>query len=138
MAKEQAIEFLKLLETDEALHEQIREKTLNEVAEIARGLSFDITEDDLNTAIMEFKEERAKQLELESLPADKLDRVAGGMFFDGEDAPDGHEMGCLISYHGDKWQEKNKTYCQKQNLCDKHFHVCLSNPNRSHNIFMDS
>ncbi len=54
----------------------------------------------MNTATTELKEERAEQPELESLPADKLDRVVGGMFFDGEDAPDGHEMGCLISING--------------------------------------
>ena len=47
MAREQTIEFLKLLETDEALLDRVREKSPDEVAEIARGLSFDITGEEL-------------------------------------------------------------------------------------------
>ncbi len=138
MAKEQAIEFLKLLESDEALRRQIQEKTPKEVAEIARSLSFGITEDDLNTAIAELRAKRAGQQDLEQVPDSSLDSVAGGAFWDGETAPDGHEMGCMLTYHGNTWQEENKIYCHRQSLCDKYFHVCLSNPNRSHNPYMDS
>ena len=138
MAREQTIELLKLLETDEALLEQVRDKKPDEVAEIARGLSFDITGDDLEAAIAEIKAERARQQTPEEVPVDQLDRVAGGAFWDGETAPDGHEMGCVIPWHGNEWQEKNKVYCHKMNLCNKYFHVCLSQPNRSHDPYMDS
>lgn len=138
MAKESAIEFLKMLEGDEKLHEQIREKTLAEVAEIARGLSFDFTESELNAAIEEIKAMRARQSEPVSVPVEQLDRVAGGIFGDGETAPDGHELGCVIPWHGNEWQEEHKIYCKKMNLCDKHFHVCPITPNRSHDLYMDS
>ncbi len=138
MAKKQAMEFLKLLDTDEALQEQLREKTPKEAAEVARSLSFDITEDELTQAAAALKAERANPDELEKLSPEKLDTVVGGMFWDGELAPDGREMGCAIFWYGDQWQEKNKIYCNKMNLCDKHFHVCLSNPNRSHDLIMDS
>ena len=138
MAKESAIEFLKMLEGDEKLHEQIREKTPAEVAEIARALSFDFTESELNAAIEEIKAMRARQSELVSMPVEQLDRVTGGIFGDGETAPDGHELGCVIPWHGNDWQEEHKIYCKKQNLCDKHFHVCLITSNRSHNPYMDS
>ena len=140
MAKKQAIEFLKLLDTDDALQEQLQEKTPKEAAEIARGLSFDFTEDELKQAIAVLKAERAKQNEPEMLTPESLDTAVGGMFWDGETAPDGHEMGCFISWHGDRWQEKNGIYCGKMNLCDRQFHVCLSTPNRNgkHDLIMDS
>ena len=140
MAKEQAMEFLKLLDTDEALQENLREKTPKEAAEIARGLSFDVTEEDLTQAAAALKAERANQGEPEKLTLENLGTAVGGMFWDGELAPDGHEMGCFISWHGDRWQEKNGIYCGKMNLCDRQFHVCLSNPNKndSHNLIMDS
>ena len=69
---------------------------------------------------------------------EELDRFSGGTFGDGETAPDGHEMGCVLSWHGNNWQEKNKIYCSRQSLCDKYFHVCLLTPNRSHDPYMDS
>ena len=140
MAKKQAMEFLKLLDTDEALQEQLREKTPKEAVEIARSLSFDVTEEELTQAAAAFKAERAKQNDLQKLSPESLDTTVGGMFWDGELAPDGHELGCLISWYGDGWQEKHKIYCGKMNLCDRQFHVCLSNPNRNgeHDLIMDS
>ena len=138
MAKEQAMEFLKLLDSDEALREQLREKTPKEAAEVDRGLSVDITEDELIQAAAALRAERTNRNALENLTPETLDAVAGGIFGDGETAPDGHEMGCLISWHGDEWQEKNGIYCSKMNLCDRQFHVCLMNPNRSHDLIMDS
>ena len=138
MAKENAVEFLKMLEGDSGLHEQVREKSPAEVAEIARGLSFDFSEEELNEAVDELRELRARQNEPVSMPPERLDKVVGGMFGDGETAPDGHELGCMLSWHGNDWQEEHKIYCQKQNLCDHHFHVCLCTSNRSHDLYMDS
>ena len=140
MAKKQAIEFLKLLDTDEALQEQLRKKTPKEAAEVARGLSFDVTEDELTQAAAALKAERANPGKLEKLTLEKLDTAVGGMFWDGELAPDGHEMGCLLSWYGDQWQEKNGIYCGKMNLCNRQFHVCLSTPNKNgkHDLIMDS
>ena len=140
MAKKQALEFLKLLDADEALQEQLREKTPEEAAEVARGLSFDVTADELTEAAEALKAERAHQDEPEKLTLETMDAAAGGMFWDGETAPDGHEMGCFISWYGDQWQEKNRIYCGKMNLCDRQFHVCLSTPNRNgkHDLIMDS
>jgi len=137
MAKESAVEFLKMLEGDEKLREQIREKTTAEVAEVARGLSFDFTEDELNAAVEEVKAMRAEQTGPISLPPEKLDRAVGGIFGDGETAPDGHELGCVIPWHGNDWQEEHKIYCKKMNLCDRHFHVCLITSNRHHDLYMD-
>ena len=140
MAKKQAIEFLKQLDTDEALQEQLRKKTPKEAAEVARGLSFDVTEDELTQAAAALKAERANPGKLEKLTLEKLDTAVGGMFWDGELAPDGHEMGCLLSWYGDQWQEKNGIYCGKMNLCNRQFHVCLSTPNKNgkHDLIMDS
>ena len=140
MAKKQAMEFLKLLDSDEALQEQLREKTPKEAAAIARALSFNVTEEELTQAAAALRAERANQSEPEKLTPESLDTAVGGMFWDGETAPDGHEMGCFISWYGDQWQEKNGIYCGKMNLCDRQFHVCLSTPNKNgkHDLIMDS
>ena len=91
-----------------------------------------------NIPVDELRELRARQNEPVSMPPERLDKVVGGMFGDGETAPDGHELGCMLSWHGNDWQEEHKIYCQKQNLCDHHFHVCLCTSNRSHDLYMDS
>ena len=140
MAKKQAMEFLKLLDSDEALQEQLREKTPKEAAAIARALSFNVTEESKELKEAKEEAERANQGEPEKLTLENLGTAVGGMFWDGESAPDGHEMGCFISWYGDQWQEKNGIYCGKMNLCDRQFHVCLSTPNRNgkHDLIMDS
>ena len=34
-----------------------------------------------------------------TLDVEDLDKVAGGVLWFGEDAPDGHEMGCVCTYY---------------------------------------
>ena len=43
-----------------------------------------------------------------------LKNVSGGMFGLGEDAPDGHEIGCLSKYYDD-WND----YVWKNYICEK-------------------
>ena len=123
MAKKQAMEFLKLFDTDEALQEQLREKSPKEAAEVARGLSFDVTEDELTQAAAALRAERANQSEPEKLTPESLDAAVGGMFWDGESAPDGHEMGCVWVYHHYNYQKENNIWCNKSYYCDNHYKI---------------
>ena len=43
-----------------------------------------------------------------------LEKVSGGALWFGEDAPDGHEIGCLMAWYDD-WDE----YYFKNNICKR-------------------
>ncbi|MBR6331900.1 MAG: hypothetical protein IKR78_02075 [Dehalococcoidales bacterium] len=47
-----------------------------------------------------------------NLSDDNLEKVSGGMLWFGEDAPDGHEIGCLVAWYED-WDE----YYFDNNIC---------------------
>ena len=140
MALENARKFLEQVMKDKALRARTAEKEPVEVVAIARELGFDVTAEELMQAEQALKNAAGNAETPVELNADDIDKVVGGMAFCGEDAPDGHEMGCFISWYGDQWQEKNGIYCGKMNLCDRQFHVCLSTPNRNgkHDLIMDS
>ncbi len=46
------------------------------------------------------------------LGSDELDKVAGGAMWHGEDAPDGHEMGCFFAYHTRAYSEETGNWCK--------------------------
>ena len=140
MALENAKRFLEQVMKDKALRARVAEKEAGEVVAIAKELGFDVTAEELMQAEQALKNAAGNAETPVELNADDMDKVVGGMAFFGEDAPDGHEMGCFISWYGDQWQEKNGIYCGKMNLCDRQFHVCLSTPNRNgkHDLIMDS
>ena len=134
MAKEQAQKFFTLLEADPELQDRIREKTPEEVAQIACGLSFDVTADELLETAEEMKKMRAQQSLPEHVGIEALGRAVGGR---GDDHTDGKELGCFFRHYDYEWQEKNKVFCSKTHLCEYQFYVCLGKPNRSH-VKMDS
>ena len=61
-----------------------------------------------------------------------LKNVSGGMFGLGEDAPDGHEIGCLMKYYDDwfdyYWRndvcEKCNQPSMRHKISDPNLHVC--------------
>ena len=53
---------------------------------------YDVTAGEMIEAEKDFRAEKAKKTKLS---VDELDAVAGGAIWDGEDAPDGHEMDVL-------------------------------------------
>lgn len=134
MAKEQAQKFFTLLEEDPELQDRIRDKTPGEVARIAHGLSFDVTEDELLETAEKLKKLRAQQSLPEPVEIEELGHAVGGR---GDSHTDGKELGCFFRHYGYGWQEKNKVYCSKTHLCEYQFYVCLGQPNRSH-VKMDS
>ena len=99
MALEKAKEFLKNAMTDESLRRKIASMQPDEIAAVAEEAGFEVTADELEKAEHDLRrglEDGEKPVELDK---DELDKIAGGEYWEGDDAPDGHEMGCYIFYH---------------------------------------
>ena len=96
MSVENARKFKKDLEENEELKENVKKelealkdsgkKESELLPEIARKLGYDLTSEEF--------EEVSKVLSDEELA-----NVSGGMFGLGEDAPDGHEVGCFFFFY---------------------------------------
>ena len=76
---------------DEALRGRVMEEGAAEVVEIAKELGFDMTVEELEEAMKALRQ--AAMQETKELSLEEMDQAAGGTFWGGEDAPDGHEMG---------------------------------------------
>ncbi|MBR2737413.1 MAG: hypothetical protein IKD88_01685 [Lachnospiraceae bacterium] len=70
-----------------------------EAAAVAAEAGFDVTAEELAQAEQELKKELPQAEEPVALDEKDLDQVAGGMFFFGDEAPDGHELGCFAFYY---------------------------------------
>ena len=70
-----------------------------------------VTAAELTQAELALRRASAKGEENMELSVNDLDQVAGGDFWTGDDAPDGHEMGCFITYHQWWTCEENKWWC---------------------------
>lgn len=117
MSKENAKKLIAELQTNEELKAKIA--GITDIAELTKKAvesGYDVTEAELIEAE---KEERAAQAENtdEKLSLDDLDAVAGGVLWCDEEAPDGHEINCIISYHGESWCEENDTWCTHSYYC---------------------
>ena len=88
----------------------------------AKELGFDVTEDELEQAERELKQLSSVELPSE-LASDELDKVAGGRGWQGEDAPDGHEMGCAIFYHKRGYSEETGIWCNQEYYCIANNHL---------------
>lgn len=110
MATENARNFLKSIESDEALLEQIRKMEPEEIVQLARERGFDVTATELEAAAKQQRTPSAE--EVRELDLDEMDNAAGGWLFYGDDAKDGHEMGCTLSYHGMEWSIENHEWCR--------------------------
>ena len=99
MAMEQAKQFLTKLMTDGKLRKKLASKTPDEAAAFAKDLGFDVTSEERREAEQELRKESANSTEAVELTKDDLDEVAGGIFWFGDDAPDGHEIGCWVYWY---------------------------------------
>ena len=115
MSIEEAKRFLEQVKADEQLQKRVSELNPDEVEGFAKELGFDVTGEDLEKALRQLRQTEEQPKELNP---DELDNVAGGAWFLGEDAPDGHEMGCDITYHHYAYQRDNKIWCKKDYYCD--------------------
>ena len=111
MALENAKKFLEQVLKDEALRARVSEKEPGEVAAIASELGFEVTAAELTQAELALRLAPANREKSVELNVNDLAQVASGMFWDGDDAPDGHEMGCFITYHQWWTCEENKWWC---------------------------
>ena len=103
----------------DAAEPKSEEEMIRLCADIAPKLGFDITEDEIRAGIAEMVRERMEKTaaDMEKLPEDELKNAAGGACWTGDEAPDGHEMGCLIAYHGWQWSHDNDIWCRESYWC---------------------
>ena len=102
MSKENAQKLFAELKTNKELREKIQSyDTTADIVKAAVEAGYNVTEAELAEAEQELRKQVAQRTDAQSeeLSPDKLENAAGGMFFFGETAPDGHEMGCLVLYH---------------------------------------
>ena len=132
MAKENAKNLITELQTNEELKAQVEGITdPEELAKKAIEAGYDVTADELVEAEKEFRKELAEKSDAQAkkLSVDELENVAGGDAnggWEGEIAPDGHEMGCHICYHGYDWSKEHNIWCGRDWYCTGNF-VCQSN-----------
>ncbi len=110
------LEELKAEENVKALRELVEagKKESEALTEIASKLGYEVTAEELSTAIAETRE----------LDDEELENVSGGKFWQGEDAPNGHEIGCLEWYYRgwyDYYSERDTGDCVRQYEDDAHW-----------------
>ena len=115
MALENARKFLEQVMKDKALRARTAEKEPAEVVAIARELGLEATAEELEQAVKAMRQEAE---EPKKLTLDEMDKAAGGVWWTGEDAPDGHEMGCAITWHHYMYQKENNIWCNMSYYCD--------------------
>ena len=119
MSKETAKKLIEELQTNEELKAKIAGITdPTELVIIAADAGYDVTVEEMAVAEKEY---RAEQAHKTKLSVEELDAVAGGAAWKGEDAPDGHEMGCEIRYHHYSYQEETGTWCNINYYCEQNY-----------------
>ena len=79
---------------------------------LAAELGHDVTEEELLAA--EAKLRGPADSEVVELDLADMDKVAGGAYWYGDDAPDGHEMGCDLFYHGYEYSVETGNWCTNE------------------------
>ena len=94
-------------------------------AQVAPKLGFDITADEIRAGIAEMERQRREKASagMETLPDEEVESATGGILWTGEDAPDGHELGCYMAYHGYTYQKDNDIWRSKEYCCDGRYWV---------------
>ena len=120
MSKENAQKLFAELKTNKEFREKIHSyDTPADIVKAAVEAGYDVTEAELAEAEQELRKQVAQRTDAQSeeLSPDKLENAAGGLFFFGETAPDGHEMGCLVLYHTEGWQLRQNISCKDNFFC---------------------
>ncbi len=119
MSKETAKKLIAELQTNEEIKAKVQGITDPvQLVKIAADAGFDVTAEEMTEAEKEFRAEKAKKTRLS---AEELDAVAGGGLWFGEAAPDGHELGCVLSYHIKDYQETYNIWCNKEWFCKENY-----------------
>ena len=85
-----------------------------EIIALAADVGIIITAEELPKMEREFRREieKATEGQMEELSLEELESAAGGQFFEGEEASDGHEMGCYITWYREIHVKKMNEWCQ--------------------------
>lgn len=128
MAADKAKEFFARIETDPKAKELLsgakepktEEEFIGVCMKLASQTGFEVTSDEIRDAIDTMTQKRREKTAagIQLLPDEELESATGGNCWTGEDAPDGHEMGCFITYHGYGWTKENNTWCSDKFYCD--------------------
>ncbi|MBR6953855.1 MAG: Nif11-like leader peptide family RiPP precursor [Clostridia bacterium] len=124
MALENAKKFLEMVTADAALAERLKTMKPEEVTALAAERGFEASARELEQAARALRS-AARPGSVELDPED-MDRVAGGIFWRGDAAPDGHEMACFLTYHNMDWSRENNIWCTSNHFwsgCSSNGHV---------------
>ena len=122
MANEKVEKLVKALQDDAALREKIAAmNNPEEMLKFANDSGFDVTMDDLLEVEKALRKAKAEEADDVALTFDDVEDVAGGGQWMGEDASDGHEMGCRRSYHGYDWCSEHNEWCNSMWYCSGAF-----------------
>ena len=118
-----SMETAKKLIADLQINEDLKAKIsgITDPAQLVKAAvdaGYDITAEEMIAAEKEFRSGKTKKTKLS---VEELDAVAGGDIWQGEDAPDGHEMGCWASYHDYDYQEETDIWCGKDWYCQGNY-----------------
>lgn len=112
MANNAAIEFLKKVFTDEMLEARLHEKGPGEAVAVAAEMGIEVTEEELLAAEQMLR--KGSGPNVEELDEADMDLVAGGARWQGDDAPDGHEMGCERFFYGYETCKEKGYWCTRE------------------------
>ena len=115
MSMDHAKQFLEKMMNDETLHKKVSIEEPKRVAAIAAELGYEFTSEELERALKELRNTTGQTPE--KLSSEEMNLITGSGIWDGEDAPDGHEMGRFISYHRRDWSYENDIYCKQMYWC---------------------
>jgi hypothetical protein len=119
MSNAVARQFIQELRTNTDLYDRsLKIDSVEEMVEFARNAGFDVDVESLIGA----EQEARSILSAESddaamaikLTPEEAEAIAGGEMWRGDDAADGHELGCSIAYHGKGYKEK----CRETYYCN--------------------
>ena len=111
MSKETAKKLITELQTNEELKKKVDGiAEPEELVKKAVEAGYDVTLEELEAAEKEIKAELASKND--ELSADELEAAAGGHLWKADEASDGHELICAISYHKAGWIIEHNEYCK--------------------------
>ena len=85
----------------------------------ANDSGYDVTMEELEEVDKALREAKAEETDEAALTFDDVENVAGGTRIQsGDDASDGHEIGCVGCYHGYDWCEENNEWCYHNFYCN--------------------
>ena len=132
MAIEKVKELLKAVKTDPEAQAKLsglakpkdEDGAIRYYAEAAKLLGFNVTEKDIREAVAAASKEQEKKTaaDMEKLADNDVVKATGGeedVFWTGEKAPDGHEMGCFAIYYSYAWQRDHDIWCRHEYYCNQ-------------------